>query len=218
MNQVQKTTKGFTVIELMIATAVFSTVLLLCATAIMQVGRMFYKGTVVNKTQDTARQVVDDIIQAIQFGGNDNGFRATASATFSNGLGPITVQSLCLGTVRYSYVNDRSLGSNTSTQLPHILWKDHTSVGNCTPLDITNTNPPLSSADGQEMMGDNMRIPILSVPSPNSASIWAVNVVVSYGDADVFVTGSNFGQCVSSRIGGQFCAVSSINTNVVKRL
>src|SRR5665647_2275439 len=94
--------KGFTIVELLIATAVFSVVLLLCATAIVQVGRMFYKGTIVNNTQTVSRSVINDISQAVQFGdGNDDAsfYPAPGSATFSG----VTVQSQCVGGVRYSY-------------------------------------------------------------------------------------------------------------------
>jgi prepilin-type N-terminal cleavage/methylation domain-containing protein len=35
---------GFTIIELMIATAVFSVVLLLCATALVTIGNMYRRG------------------------------------------------------------------------------------------------------------------------------------------------------------------------------
>lgn len=211
---------GFTIVELMIATGVFSVILMLCATGIIQVGRMFYKGTITDRTQDTARLVVDDISQSIQFGVSATNFWQTSSMSYAYDNDSVLVKSLCLGSVRYSYTTDRSLGSNTATQSPHVLWKDRIASNSaCTPLDITKSSPPNSSSDGIEMLGDNMRLTSnFSVPYTTSTGLWNITVTVSYGDNDVFIDGSNYTQCIGSNNGGQFCASSTINTQVVKRL
>ena len=49
--------KGFTVLELMIATTVFSVMLLLTTTGMIQIGKVYYKGLVTAKTQDTVRSI-----------------------------------------------------------------------------------------------------------------------------------------------------------------
>jgi prepilin-type N-terminal cleavage/methylation domain-containing protein len=217
---IQAKRAGFTIVELMIATAVFSVILVLCATGIVQVGRMFYKGSIIDRTQDTARQVADDISQAIQFGPVATNFYQTGTASFPYGAGNITVHSLCLGTVRYSFSVDRSLGSSDLVnQVRHVLWKDHIAIDTaCTPLNIGQAAPTGSSVDGLELLGDNMRLPTLTVPNTPGRGLWNISLVVSYGDFDTFVGGSNFSQCISTNGGGQFCAASIINTHVVKRL
>jgi hypothetical protein len=200
----------------MISTAVFAVVLLLMASAIVQVGRMFYKGTIINRTQDATRAMADDVTQAIQFGTNSTSFYQTGAATFSGA----NVKSYCFGQVRYSYRVDRPLGSDPATQSLHVLWKDRISAtGACTPLDITQSNPPGSSTEGQEMLGDNMRIPVFTIADPaGGVGLWGISIIISYGDTDGFVPSSNFTQCQPLNIGGQYCAVSTINTKVVKRL
>lgn len=205
--------KGFTIIELMISTAVFSVILLLCAMAIVQTGQMFYKGVTINRTQDTARRVIDDLGQAVQFGAVSGSFLQTSGPVVING---VNVRSLCLGEVRYSYVLDRSLGSSGS-QAKHVLWKDRISgSGACTPQDLTLATP---SAGGQEMVGDNMRVPVLTVVAPTSPNtIWTISVTIAYGDSANLFTDGTFTKCVGSNVGGQFCAISAVNTNVVKRL
>lgn len=206
-----KATQGFTIVELMIATAVFSMVLILCATSVVQIGRMFYKGVTVSRTQDTARKVIDDISESIQFGVNTTGFMRSASGV------------VCLGEVRYTYNTGLSLGAK-AVQSPHILWKDQLAITlPCVAVDLTQSIP---SAGGVELLGSNMRIPRLVVtPSVvNTVDVWAVRVTVSYGEtADLFVkdpvTGIyDFSKCISNSAGGQFCAVSIIDTSVVKRL
>jgi len=213
----QKRSDGFTIVELMISTAVFSVVLLLLATVIVQVGRIFYKGVTINRTQQTTRKVDDDVVGAIQFGVSNSGsFQRTGGPTTYNG---VTVNSVCLGEVRYSYVSDMSLGS-AATQADHVLWKDRVGgTAACTPLDLSVTAPP-GSSNGQELLGDNMRLPTFTVTAPVSGSnIWVVSVTVAYGDtSNLFVSGSNYGQCIDTSSGGQYCAVSSITSNVSKRL
>ena len=58
---------GFTIVELMIATVIFSMVLLVCSYAIIHAGRMYYKGMIMSKTQDTARKIIDSASDAIKY-------------------------------------------------------------------------------------------------------------------------------------------------------
>jgi prepilin-type N-terminal cleavage/methylation domain-containing protein len=203
-NSVTNDDRGFTFVELLISSAVFSVVLLLCAVGIVQVGKMFYKGVTINRTQDTARRVADDLSQSIQFGNTQTGNFRQTGISGSN-------LSLCLGEVRYTYNTGVALSANQ-----HVLWKDRIATGaSCTPV---NLSVPVPSINGVELLGENMRIPRINVPPPSSG-VWSVDIIVAYGeDTDIFLNPSNPTQCKSSNIGGQFCAVSRINTNVIKRL
>lgn len=60
--------QGFTLVELMIATALFSSILLLITFGLLSIGQNYYKGKNSARTQDVARRVIDEISQAIQFG------------------------------------------------------------------------------------------------------------------------------------------------------
>jgi len=193
----------------MIATAVFSVVLLLCATAILQIGQQFYKGTIINRTQNTARAAIDDIAQTIQFGAK------TSPTTIVSG----TKTTLCIGQVRYTYTNTQSLG-----QIAHVLWKDRIGVGGCgtSVPDLTQATP---SSGGQELLGSDMRLPSLDVTA--NGKVWSISLNVAYGpDDDVFAvatavdgtTSPDYTRCKATRLGGQFCAVSAISTQVVQRL
>src|SRR3989304_3767728 len=63
----QKSQGGFTVSELMIATAVFSILLLLSLAGFLQIGQLFYKGTNITQTSDAANQVVKSLKNDIAF-------------------------------------------------------------------------------------------------------------------------------------------------------
>lgn len=209
---------GFTIVELMIATAVFAVVLLLCATAILQVGRMYYKGITINRVQDNARVVADDVAQAIRFGSKitAGNFRRVAGT-------PGATQALCLGEIRYTYITSQSLGTGAG-QSRHVLWKDRVSFSDpCTTLLNLNSASPSVGQGGQELVGTTMRVPVFTAElaglPPNE--IYDIAVTVSYGLDDVFVTDPAFppfSVCIGSDVGGQFCAASIVTTNAVKRL
>lgn len=218
-----KDRRGFTIIEFLIATAIFSLVLLLLATAIIFVGRVYHKGIVTNKTQDIARSLVDDIADTIRFGE-----RTSTSASFfrtdTKVLSGQTVNALCLGSVRYVYTLERSLGLESS-QSRHVVWRDIVGQNtSCDAIDLMLAEPS-SGMSGKEMMSDNVRLAKLSIcyggqtGCDNVIGQWGISLVVSYGrDNDVFAGGSDYTECVNSNLGGQFCAVSKIETKIFKRL
>ncbi len=210
--------KGFTIVELMIATTIFSMVLLLCSFAIIHVGKLYYKGIITNRTQDVSRKIVDDISRSIQFGaaGADEIFWREGEDTSANAG---TVRALCLGSVRYSFTEERSLGTG-SDQTTHVLWKDRIPVGgDCTPLDISDSEP---SDEGTELLSENMRVPELTV-NPNGDT-WDITVRIAYGaDDELFENNEDennpkYSICKGVNASGQFCAVSEFNTTVAKRL
>jgi hypothetical protein len=182
---------------------------------------MYYKTTVVVRTADTTRAVVDDVTQAIQFGVNSNSFYK-----FGDNGSAKSLKSFCLGSIRYTYAAPSfSLGTDPG-QMLHILWKDRGgNLPGCTPLDLTKKSPP-GSIEGQELLSGDMRLPVFEVirgnnpntGAPDSEAIWTVKVTVAYGSTADLFTDSLYNTCVSSIVGGQFCAVSSINTNAIKRL
>ncbi len=197
---------GFTVVEFLISTAVFSVVLLICSFAILHVGRMYYKGVITSRTQDAARRIVEDVAASIQYGEKENDPQRFMPNPITSG-GSTTY---CLGDVRYTFISDTPLGSAA----PHVLWRDEKTLG-CGDNLPNMANP----SGGQEMVGKNMRITSFSVQRPAVGdSLWTVSVTVSYGDNNDLFEDSAHTICKGVLAGGQFCAVSSYTTNVKKRL
>lgn len=216
--------EGFTIVELMIATLVFSMVLLVCSMAIVHIGRVYYKGMVMNRTQDISRKVVDDIVRSIQFGHSSQPIYGTAQV-----YSGVEVKSVCVNRVRFSYTTSRSLGDGPN-QSRHVLWRDVDDNGNCTPQDLTQAVPS-SATVGIEMLGSNMRVSkdiVVTAPTNPGSDVWNVSVVIAYGDDNDFEPASPaspgvdaveaFTICKGAESGGQFCAVSPYHTNVEKRL
>ena len=86
---------GFTIIELLIASSVFSVVLLVALTGFLQIGRVFYKGISDSQTQNVARQVVTDISSSLSNTSSDDG---VSTVRTSGGY-----RYICIGIVRYTW-------------------------------------------------------------------------------------------------------------------
>lgn len=213
---------GFTIIELMLATAVFSLILLLATASLIQVSRMYYKGVTSANTQAAARGIIDDISRPLQFSGD------TPLTGGPQTFGSLTVSSFCLGTQRFSYVVDRQLKDAPDyalNQSQHVLWRDTmTSSATCDPLDLTDAAPSdgqsIVPSDGVEMLTPNMRLSRDIRPTQiGTSGLWEVHAWVVYGDEDLLDRSDPARiTCAGGVIGAQFCAVSELSTVVTRRL
>ena len=196
--------KGFTIVELLIATLVFSVILLAVTVGIIQITRVYYKGINEANTQDTARGVMDTISQAIQFSGS------AVSATQSSAPGAST--SFCIDNQQFSYILgyqlvESSPGTNQTTKA---LWQSTTS--GC-------TGNPGAAASGLELLSPKMRLSNLTVSQVNGdPNIWKVSVRVVYGDDDLLNNPTSTTASCKGDTGQQFCSVSELTTTVVKRV
>lgn len=201
---------GFTIVELMIATAVFAIILILITVAILQITRVYYKGVTESNTQNTARAIIDDISQAIQFSGGQ------VTPTPGNAAG--NSYAFCVGQQQFSYVLGYQVVDNpdgTSAQSPHGLVQN--TVSNCPSTPAPNLRGA-GSVPGRELLDQNMRLANLSVTSvgPN---MWKVVVRVVYGDDAILQNPTSpTASCQGTTTGTQFCAVSELTTTVEKRV
>src|SRR5581483_325395 len=97
--------RGFTIIELLIATLVFSVVLVVILAAFVQISRLFYKGVMMSRTQEDTRNVVQSIASDLQF--SQTSSNITAASAPSSGF-------FCVGLHRYKYRIGYQLGSSAS--------------------------------------------------------------------------------------------------------
>lgn len=203
------TQKGFTIVELLIATSVFSTVLLISASGILHVGKMFHKGITSGLTQEVARSTIDDIKNDFELSG---GYFVRVGNNGPN-------SGFCIGSRLYSYqLNNRIELNGTGHAL---VVRD---FPNC---DITIgvvaddldsvTGSPDPSRPWREFLGPNMRLSSFTVTESPLASIRPTGLSVSLnviaGEVDLSPTGV----CIGGA-GSQFCASSSLTTYAVRRL
>lgn len=213
---IDKKQRGFTIVELMIATIVFSVIMLVAAGTVVRFTTSFQRGLTQTTTQNTARSVVDTLSQSLQFYGDD----------YSN-LG----NGYCIGSTSYSYVLGRQLSESGQR---HVLMeqKDGLPMGCGSTAQNLAANP--ANPAGQELLAPDMRLARLSI-TPRSDGLFDLTVKVVYGDDDLLCS-PTVGNCNSGnpltpaqlqsnsdlqckgRKGSQFCAVSEITTTIQRRV
>lgn len=184
------TQQGFTVVELMVASIVFSVILLLIAGTIVRFTNNFQKGVVDSSTQTVARNIVDTIAQAIQTGDevDDN-----------------TPYGYCIGTTAYIMrLNVQLDGDPTKFALKE---KRGAGIG-------CDGEPDAASSEGQELLGQGMRLAYFEIEELPGTDLQEVFVTVAYGDNDILdLTDPKVPVCKPER-GSQFCSVRKLSVTV----
>jgi len=198
--------RGFTIIELMIATVVFSVILLLVTYGILQIGRAYTKGLTVTKTQNTARTVMDAITQDIQFyksGSVDGGFNG-GSGTYV----------ICVGNNRYTALLGQMLDDTAS--VPALLF-DANLVGGCS-TGNPQTWPKQVGTDPVELLTANMRVAAIDIAQLGTSDLYKAHVRVVYGEDSALNNPTALDASCQGGDINQFCAVSDLTTTIHKRV
>lgn len=196
---------GFTIIELLIATLVFSIILLITTEAVIQISRTYIRGYIGSETQNANRGILDQISQAIQLSGG-GGVVIPPSQPY------LGYYWFCVNDVKYTYRYNTELTPTSG----NVFISDAATGTDCSTPD---TNPPAGTAT--ELLSQHMRI----VKPSNGAgilgsvngipSLYSLSMNVLYGDSGTFNTLSNTCEPISS--GGAFCSTSAISTTVQQR-
>lgn len=224
---------GFTIIELMIATAVLSILLVMVTVMMVSIGKLYYKGINQARIQDNVRSLSDEVARHLQLG--DNFFHVTSGSE----------EAYCVGSTRYTFILYKQIGSNGGApdyQYPHVLWRDKNPTPGSCPSALPNlaANPP--SAGGAELVAPHSRLTGFSITSTAGTSPYTIGIGEAYGDNDLICVTTAPG-CASDgvqsavaalisgggsapintikckgRTGDQFCATASLTTTVVRRL
>lgn len=211
MLKISKTQTGFTIVELMISTVIFSMILLLLTTGVISFTKSYYKGITETNTQRVARVISEDISQAIQLNSAD----PKKVDTFNGWSG------FCIGNQAYAYTLGRQLVngpvSDPSKQTLNSLIKGNIS-GTCSApngLELYNQLKILS--DSEELISPSMRLSNLTITNKNNG-LYEVVVNVAYGDDDLLISPQSASPSCNSQAGSQFCAISGLSTVVQKRI
>jgi prepilin-type N-terminal cleavage/methylation domain-containing protein len=192
---------GFTIVELMIATVVFSVILVLITSGVLYLTRSYYAGLNRTNTQNTARAIVSDVSQAIQFTG-------TAIATTDD-----TGSSyFCAGGKIYTFKPGVQYQGGAATAANPGLYVAPQSSG-CAALAASG----YTNAAGQQLLGTGMRIASLTVTKTGS-QLYSISITLLYGDDDLLSATTGTAAHCLSQAGSQFCAVSALSTTVERRL
>jgi len=215
---------GFTIVELMIATAVMSVILLVVSVSMITIGDLYDKGINQSLVQDNVRSIADEVSQQLEY---NDGFIGPTSTTY----GGTTVYAYCIGSTRYSYV----LGQQVVTTVAHVLWRDTNTAAGCVADNLTRTTP---SKTGTELIAPGSRLTYFSITQATSTAPYAINLEIALGSDDKFCnTAVVPGSCApgtttmpagpafqgntvacKAQEGQEFCATSALNITVVQRI
>lgn len=206
-----KLQRGFTIVELMIATAVFSVVLLIAIVAIIMVNNSFVKGNVQAQTQDITRNVLSTISQDIQFNSPSQIVLGTPYENYGY---------YCLGNDVYIYQRGQEINPSSSSPVYHALLE---LTGSC-PANLSSDPTGLkythylSNATGggnstHELLSQYLSLEQFNIVQVNSDS-YEITLTIVYGKPSNLTNDS----CPSQSFGGQLCAVSTLTTAVSPRI
>ncbi|MGB4966706.1 MAG: prepilin-type N-terminal cleavage/methylation domain-containing protein [Candidatus Saccharimonadales bacterium] len=208
---------GFTVVELMIATMVFSVIFLLLTFGVIRFSAAYYKGVNSAAVQDTARNITDVISRSVQFG--NSSFELGAVPTGS------TPGYFCAGGFIYRYKLGTVYGEPNNTT--GLAMRELPASGGCDAANgVWDT-----LGDTTQLLPQKMRLVYLEVSTISDEGFVTVSVGVASGDLDLLCNGptcglTNDGQVTDagselhckSGAGTEFCAVSKLKTTVQKRI
>ncbi len=205
--------RGFTIIELMVSTLVFSVILTVVTMGVISFSNRYYKGVHTSATQSVARNIMDTIAQGIQFG------PAIVTPSGANNF-------LCAGGNVFLFDNNGVMFTGIAGQRGVYVTPKTGDV--CVNQALTG---------GRQLLGNRMRVTSLSVsPLAGVANMYQVNVVVAYGEDNVLCAPSLPQQCQITAnytapsfinrpdvackpgSGNQYCAVSRLQASVQKRV
>lgn len=216
---------GFTIVELMIATSVLSTMLLVVTLIITSIGNLYYKGVNLSRIQDDTRNITNQVAQDLELNDSFGTFN-TASPS------PGSTEAYCIGNVRYTFVVGKELGTNAG-ESHHVLWRDTnpTPGGACGPV----SSFPNPASNGSELVAPSSRLSQFVI---TGTSPYNITVNIAYGDNDLLCSPSVSNSCQTptamptvadftkgdllckglSNTGNSFCATANLNTTVVQRI
>ena len=236
MNQKSKKGNGFTIVELMVSTVVFSLILVGASAGLVQLGRFFYKGVATVQTQEANRAIINEISQSIQFSKKVITPPPPLPVTRPEiNLGQPDTFFFCVGAIRYSYAVDRKMSVNPDTankkEKRHVFWVDEPDEG-CLdmaspgPADLNEENPCAIDTVckfGRELMPESTRITDFSIVNFND--VYTITLSLAYGDdsdSDGAITTFNGRRvCEDKSFGSNnvyFCAISSLSSSAARRL
>lgn len=198
---------GFTIVETLVAMTVLSLILIAASAGLLQIGRTYYKGVITTRTQDINRAAIDEISQALQFSGRNIAITRADPLDVSS-----DVTALCVGSSRFTPFREQQLTEDDD----YALYKDRRPSGECTAF-----SPGSDPAEGEELLGENMRLTRFNItPLGDPVETFNVVVWVAYGDDDVFdIDGAtNRYSCKGLSIGSEFCAIAELSTTITRRI
>lgn len=175
---------GFTIVELMIATVVFSMVMMVIVYGVLSFSHDYYGGLTSSTTQNTVRSIIGSITQSIEF----SGMSIVPTPASLPGAGSEIY--FCAGGSTYAYNwGAMYTGAPSITNLG--LYEI---TGMCKLPTASDLTTAQRNGTGKELLNRNMRVTALTVTGDPTGRLYAVTLGIAYGDSDLLCNQSKAGQ------------------------
>ena len=204
--------KGFTIIELLIATTVFSTVLLIVTYGIIQISKMYTSGFIQSQTQNNAISISNKIAQDIEFSITSS-INTEQKVTITKNGSPTTYYYFCTTNNEYYYIPSGSLYQIPIADLHSSCTSPASIINNATLA--SETNNLLSSNGNMVILNHSLYDSSSSMISVDGNSgLYTVSLDVLYGNSSNLEYNKNTGQynCKATVLVGPFCAIYPLTT------
>lgn len=180
---------GFTIVELMIATVVFSMVMMVIVYGVLSFSHDYYGGVNASITQNTARNIINSVSQSIEFSG-------MPITPLSAPSGQGAEAYLCAGGSTYAYNWGTMYNGSISTSNLGL----YEITGFCKMPSASDLAKAEKNGTGKELLAPNMRVTVLTVTGDSTGRLYTVTLGIAYGDSDLLCNQSKAGQggCTSN--------------------
>lgn len=195
----KKHNKGFTLIELMLAMAFISFLLLFMVAAILQVTRLYVKGSAIRQINQTGRQLMDDV--------------ATTLRESSRAVYVPDRNRLCAGNTSYVWNVEGSTINSFGATSPEVLRFVSVQDPGATLCDSPTL--AVNQANSVDLIGAD--ITPLSFSVKQEGKLWDLLLVLSTAGSNVAVPDTTTPTGFSCAADNQFCALGDFETSVYSR-
>lgn len=183
---IKKDQFGFTVVELLLALAIFSFILVAMTVAFSQIIRSYRKGVIAQRTQETSRELIDTLTKEAH----------RADSIVVNDIG--STRFLCFGSTQYEYhITDKTLKRGTNNPATNC------SDSNATVNVIESTSLQLSLFD----------VTVVQAGPPSGETL-GINVDIIVATKTTDLLNASGTACNGAAAGQHFCATTRIATSI----
>ena len=188
--------KGFTVIELMIATLIFSVILVAITAGVMNFTKAYYRSTFDSMTQNSVRNITEAVTKAVQFGKAPIVIPAAPGSNY-----------FCAGGYMFVYTTNKSEMYTSGSTTTGFYMKPN--------LDAGCTYTPIAAGEKvTQFLTDRMSVQYVKFEQTSQGA--NITVKIAYGDPTWLTTLGQNAQCTPGN-GSQFCSVSAMTASATQR-
>ena len=202
---------GFTIIEVLIASLVFTTILLLCMEGITRIAKVYVKNSSTTKTSEFVKSFVEEIAQQVRY--------STVTPGYS-GTNPVFI---CVSGKGYKIEINKADTDPAVNPIIKINDPGCSFYSDPTKYTVVANSPEPVAPSGMRVLKFSL------IKTVETGQLWQIDMRVALGPKDLLIDSANrlltdplsnpaTANCTSGVAGSEFCSVINISTTVSRRM